>query len=140
MRMETAEDLEEERKVGVKLSYYFGCEVVKLGPNDPADFRVYRPGHVALFEVKRSYFLQGDHKNFMIREEKIIDGLAMAAEEGLPFFLAVQWNDSLGIRRMLENEGLPVRMSGRTDRAALGLKNDKEPCMFMPMTSFELLE
>ena len=98
------------------------------------DYKCVRDGKVVAFlEIKSKFCGFKDYSTYICTCKDIDTGLSLSKEHGVPFIIAVKWNDFWGYLKVTHNN-YKSRQSGQMNR------NDPNDyltmCYLIPMTEF----
>jgi hypothetical protein len=138
MIYETAADLSREDSVADIVATRWGCRHVKLGGLSPLDRLLFRgdtpKGYI---EIKCRTNAHDYYPDYMIDAGKMDACMAIAKDEGVPFFLIVQFTDGVYWIKVEKGSFSNRKIGGRTDR---GDPNDIEECCYVPMSLWRRLK
>jgi hypothetical protein len=136
---ETQEDLNNESSVVKRIASYTRSDLFKIPIKYGADYIAFRKEIVASFiEIKCRTCTKETYTTYMISLHKIMTALDYAEALNVPFVVFVRWSDCIGyveINRILVSLA-EVAMGTNDTRND---PNDKEPCLFIPITSFKII-
>lgn len=117
----------------------WACTARKLPISYRADFGLYREGNLtALCEIKVRRNMRDAYPTFLLSMLKWSDCSARARAVGIPFLLAVRFDDGLLWRDVtVFGDDWTISHGGRTDR---GQEGDMEPVVHIPMSEFRRLK
>lgn len=131
---ETPKDRENQRAIfRAVMDRHAMLAIVERRDFDPIDGDVFRiDRQIGFMEVKRRFKALRQFPTLTISCAKIDAGFFEARERGLPLWLAIQWNDALGIAH-IRHLGFREQYLGRTDRND---PHDKEWQYHIPIDLF----
>jgi len=131
MLYETAADRLNEARIASRLGVHIGAEACITSTESPYDVEFWREGvRVAVAEVKRRYNAREKYPTLAVDRAKI----ATLMDEPTAAFLAVQWEDALGV--VLVETMYDTAVLHRRDR---GDPLDKDVVCLIPVRNFVLL-
>jgi hypothetical protein len=142
---ETEADRIRERAIAAKVKNFLAgpmaasTTAVKLKPFSAVDFALCKMDGTVLgfLEVKSRACKSDTYPTYMLSMDKLIALNRLAGEIPVGVFLAVQWEDRLGIAKcpIIPTGGSgAIKMNGRADR---GDDLDIEPVVHIPVAAFE---
>ena len=133
---ETEAHLQGEEEVAKKLEAWINnplATVVKTPPLAPYDYCIVKKGLISgVVEIKVRSNPSAKYPTYMISLEKVSQCTSHANIIGCPFYVVVQWTDSLG-RWKFDRDQYTTGMGGRTDRND---SMDQEPVIYIPIKNF----
>lgn len=134
---ETDSSLEAERKIVQDLCDKWKVNCAKLPISYNVDYCLLNDGKLrAWLEVKCRYCTSVEYPTYFISAKKIFNGLQMSEASGVPFILAVRWEDKLGFIRVLKGS-YKIKIGGRKDRNDW---QDVEPMAHFNIKDFTMIE
>jgi hypothetical protein len=139
---ETEADRIREAAVAAKVKAFLAgpmapsCTAVKLKPFAPVDFALCKTDGTVLgfLEVKVRTCKSDTYPTYMISLDKLLELNRLSSDVPCGVFLAVQWEDRLGVTKAPIMPAGGVVMGGRKDR---GDEMDVEPVVHIPVSAFE---
>lgn len=131
---ETREDLTRESAVAGVLEAAWRCRTAKLPRRYIVDFSLHRSGKInAWAEIKTRTCESSAYPNYMLSLEKLLAGMRLERETGLPFLLVVKWRDQTAFCAP-SKVAYEISFGGRFDR---GDAQDVEPVALIPISEFK---
>jgi len=136
---ETEGDLSKEKAVVRIIESRWKVKAVKLNIKWNLDYLLLRDGNkaAAVCEIKCRTNQMKQYADYMISLDKLRAAWEFECLCDIPFFLVVQWTDNLGFWRMPGNYIAQAGVGGRKDR---GDSQDIEPCAFIPVSDFKVID
>ena len=108
--------LDDESAIVATICEWSDTDAYKLPMKNRLDYVLYRGRKISsLLEVKRRHCDMRRYPDFMIAANKVMYARQISEYFGLKCFLAVQWNDALGLVNMKQHKR--IWLNGRKDRA-----------------------
>lgn len=132
---QTAEDKFRQEVMIKQISKAWNFTFEDQGDFAVIDYKCYRNNVlVGLLEIKSKFCRFDDYKTYLCTTKDIDTGLSMSKHHGVPFIIAVKWNDFWGYLKVTHND-YPSRKSGQMNR------NDPNDyltmCYLIPMNEFK---
>ena len=126
-----------ERKVIDFLCELWHMDAAKLPISYNVDYAMFKDGKLrAWMEVKCRYCASSQYDTYFISAKKIVNGIQLSETTGMPFVLAVQWEDKIGYMPVLKGS-FDIRIGGRQDRHDW---QDVEPMAHFRIQDFKMID
>jgi hypothetical protein len=129
---ETGASRNSEADVAKTLSLEWDCEVMKMPRYYEVDVFLNFGAEKAIAEIKCRYNSINKYPTFTISAKKVVAGVTLARELGIPYMIVVRWDEGIYYYECWSAK-LPVVFQGRSDR---GDWQDVEPQVEIPTSEF----